>query len=122
MYSVDRFFNMILSIELNENAKSLDTEEISQILLLISIYQNYVLLNRRNNLESLEEEHHLYKDLFRNGDQEREKFKDWLSNATKFVKAQNPVDCPSRSSDVLTVSHFIASLLFYDTTVCMWFF
>jgi hypothetical protein len=111
-----------LSIELNENAKSLDPEEIFQILLLISIYQNYVLLNRRNNLESLEEEHHLYKDLFRIGDREREKFKDWLSNVRKFVKAQNPVDCPSRSRDFLMVSHFIASLLFYDTIVCMWFF
>jgi hypothetical protein len=60
----------------------------------------------------MEEEHHLYKDLFRIGDREREKFKDWLRNVTKFVKAQNPVACPSRSSDVLMVSHFIASLSF----------
>ncbi len=115
MYSVDRFFNMILSIELNENAKSLDAEEISQILLLISIYQNYVLLTRRNSFESLEEEHHLYKDLFRIGDREREKFKDWLSNVKKYIEVQNPVGCPSRSSDVLMVSHFIASLSFWLT-------
>jgi hypothetical protein len=112
---------MILSIELNENAKSLEAEEISQIILLISIYQNYVLLNRQNSFESLEEEHHLYKDLFRIGDREREKFKDWLRNVKKYVEVQNPVDCPSRSSDVLMVSHSIASLLFYGTTVFMWF-
>lgn len=103
MYSVDRFFNMISSIELNDKTKNLDVNEFFQILLLVSIYQNYVILNERNNLESLNEEHHLYKDFFKISERERVNLKNWLINAKTYIEIHNPVNCAEQSSDVLMV-------------------
>lgn len=113
MYSVDRFFNMISSIELNDKTKNLDVNEFFQILLLVSIYQNYVILNERNNLESLNEEHHLYKDFFKISERERVNLKNWLINAKTYIEIHNPVNCAEQSSDVLMVCIPIICFYYY---------
>jgi hypothetical protein len=98
---------MISSIELNDNAKNLNVKEFYEIILLISIYQSYVILNHRNQAKTLDQEHHLYKDFFKIGERERVKLQEWLINAKRHLEIHNPVNCPSQSSDILVVSVII---------------
>lgn len=100
MYNVDKFFKLLLSSEpFNGNE---DADSMFKLLLLISIYQNYVILNKDSP-----EDHQVFQEFFRvspNASSEREKLKNWLINVKALIEVNNPLTKPNQSSDVLMVS------------------
>ena len=97
MYNVDKFFKLLLNNEpFNDNQ---DADSIFKLLLLISIYQNYVLLNKDSP-----EKHQVFQEFFKVSQNDREKLKDWLINVKTLIEVNNPLANPNQSSDVLMVS------------------
>lgn len=97
MYNADKFFKLLLN---NEPFKdNQDADSMFKLLLLISIYQNYVILNKENA-----ENHQVFQEFFRVTHNDREKLKSWLINVKALIEVNNPLVKPNQSSDVLMVS------------------
>lgn len=97
MYNVDKFFKLLLSNEpFNDNQ---DSNSLFQLLLLISIYQNYVLLNKENPAT-----HQVFQDFFKVSHHDREKLKEWLINMKHLIEVNNPLGKSNQTPDVLMVS------------------
>lgn len=95
MYNVDKFFKLLLNNEpLKDNP---DTNSIFRLLMLISIYQNYVLLNKDNP-----ENHQIFQEFFRVTQSDREKMKSWLVNVKTLIEKNNP--CEKLNQNSLMVS------------------
>lgn len=95
MYNVDKFFKLLLN---NEQANS-DVDSMFKLLLLINIYQNYVLLNKENP-----ETHEVFQEFFKVSQHDRDKLKDYLVNVKTLIEVNNPVGKSNGNSDVLMVS------------------
>lgn len=97
MYNVDKFFKLLLS---NEPFKrDQDSTSMFQLLLLISIYQNYVLLNKESP-----ESYQVFQDFFKVSNHDREKLKEWLLNVKHLIEVNNPLGNSNQTPDVLLVS------------------
>lgn len=97
MYNVDKFFKLLLS---NEPFKdNQDSQSLFQLLLLISIYQNYVLLNKENSAN-----HQVFQDFFKVSHNDREKLREWLINVKHLIEVNNPLGKSNQTPDVLMVS------------------
>lgn len=96
MYNVDKFFKLLLNDEPFNVCQ--DADSMFKLLTLISIYQNYVLLNRDGP-----EEHQIFHEFFKTSSHDREKLKSWLVNVKNLIEVNNPLGS-NQSSDALTVS------------------
>lgn len=115
MYNVDKFFKLLST---NESANdSQDADSMFKLLLLISIYQNYVLLNKENP-----ENHQVFQEFFRVSQHDREKLKSWLINVKNLIEANNPLGKSNQSADVLMVSLKLVALPKYMTSTETSFF
>lgn len=97
MYNVDKFFKLLLSNEAFNNNQ--DSNSMFQLLLLISIYQNYVLLNKENPVS-----HQVFQEFFKVSQKDREKLKEWLINMKHLIEVNNPLGKSNQTPDVLMVS------------------
>lgn len=97
MYNVDKFFKLLLSEEPFSEKQEPDT--MFQLLLLISIYQNYVLLSK-----DAPESHQVFHEFFKVSQSDRDKMKSWLINVKTFIEVNNPLGKSNQSPDVLMVS------------------
>jgi hypothetical protein len=70
-----------------------------KLLLLISIYQNHVLLNKESP-----ENHQVFQEFFKASRNDREKLKNWLINVKNLIEVNNPLGKSNQSADVLIVS------------------
>lgn len=97
MYNVDKFFKLLLNNDpLNDNQ---DANSIFRLLMLISIYQNYVLISKDDP-----KSHQIFQEFFRVTQSDREKMKSWLVNVKTLIERNNPIGKSNQNSDVLTVS------------------
>jgi hypothetical protein len=97
MYNVDKFFKLLLHNEPFSEKQDADT--MFQLLLLISIYQNYVLLSKDDP-----ESHQVFHEFFKVSQNDRDKLKSWLINVKTLIEVNNPLGKSNQSSDVLMVS------------------
>lgn len=97
MYNVDKFFKLLTTREPFDDSS--DANAMFKLLLLISIYQNYVLLNKE-----APENHQVFQDFFRVAQNDREKLKSWLINVKTLIEVNNPLGKSNQSADVLMVS------------------
>lgn len=97
MYNVDKFFKLLTTREPFEDSS--DANAMFKLLLLISIYQNYVLLNKERP-----EHHQVFQEFFRVSQSDREKLKSWLINVKTLIEVNNPLANSNQSADVLMVS------------------
>jgi len=103
MYDVDEFFKLLTSQEpLSEKQ---DANSVFQLLMLISIYQNYVLFNKVSA-----DSHQVFQEFFKVSSGDRDRLNDWLITVKTVIEVSNPIGKSNESSDVLTVS----SLSSYD--------
>ena len=103
MYNVDKFFKLLQSNEPFNDSNDVDTT--FKLLMLISIYQNYVLLNKE-----APENHQVFKDFFKVTKSDREKLRSWLTNVKKLIEVNNPLGKSNQASDVLMVSFNLSSV------------
>lgn len=97
MYNVDKFFKLLLNNEpFNDNQ---DADSMFKLLLLISTYQNYVLLSKETPAD-----HQVFQEFFKVSQHDREKLRDWLINVKTLIEVNNPLGKSNQSSDVLMVS------------------
>lgn len=96
MYNVDKFFKLLNNESFNDNQ---DVDSMFKLLLLISIYQNYVMLNKDSP-----EDHQVFQEFFRVSHHDREKLKSWLINVKSLIQKNHPLAKPNQNSDVLMVS------------------
>jgi hypothetical protein len=78
---------------------SQDSDSMLKLLMLISIYQNHVLLN-----EESPENHNVFQEFFKTSRHDREKLKSWLIKVKKLIEVNNPLGKSNQSADVLMVS------------------
>lgn len=97
MYNVDKFFKLLLNNEPFNDSQ--DADSMFKLLMLISIYQNYVLLNK-----GAPEDHQIFHEFFKTSQHDREKLKSWLLNVKTLIEVNNPLGKSNQSSDVLMVS------------------
>lgn len=96
MYNVDKFFKLLNNESFNDNQ---DVDSMFKLLLLISIYQNYVMLNKDSP-----EDHQVFQEFFKVSHHDREKLKSWLINVKSLIQKNHPLAKPNQNSDVLMVS------------------
>lgn len=99
MYDVQKFFKLLQHHEKDIDCTEMEVNAMFQLLLLISIYQNYVLLNKDN----LADNHNVFHDVFRVTPSDVEKLKDYLSKMKMLVEIRYPVRT-NHNSDALMVS------------------
>lgn len=97
MNNVDKFFKLLLNNQAFIDSQ--DADSLFKLLLLISIYQNYVILNKDSP-----ENHQVFQEFFRVSQHDREKLKEWLINVKNLIEVNNPMAKPNQSVDVLMVS------------------
>lgn len=103
MNSVAKFTSLLQTI--NPYDQNMSVNDFFQLLLLLSIYQNHVILNKRNQAGNLSEEHHLFKDFFKVSDCDKEYLGNWLTNAKIHFERSNPAAC-TQSEDAIMVSNY----------------
>lgn len=96
MYNVDKFFKLLQNEPFDD---SHDADSIFKLLLLISIYQNFVLLAKDDP-----EHHQVFHDCFKVSKGDREKLKRWLIKQKTLIEKNNPLGNQNQSVDVLMVS------------------
>jgi len=95
MYNQQHFFKILMS---NENLNDLTSEpsKLFQLLLLVSVYENYVILNKK--------EHETFQEFFKiSGSKERDKLKEWLNKVKTLLDVRYPVN--GTNTDILMVSN-----------------
>lgn len=97
MYNADKFFKLLMTNEPFNDSQ--DTNSMFKLMLLISIYQNYVLLNKAKP-----ESHQIFQEFFRVSHHDREKLEGWLINVKNLIEVNNPLGKSNQSADVLMVS------------------
>lgn len=97
MYTVDKFIKLLLSNEPFHDTH--DVDSMFKLLMLISLYQNYVILNKESP-----ESHKIFQEFFRVSRHDLEKLKGWLTSVKKIIEVNNPLTKSNQSADVLMVS------------------
>lgn len=97
MYNVEKFFKLLMSNEPFNDSQ--DADSMFKLLMLISLYQNYVLLNKENP-----ENHQIFQEFFKVSRHDGEKLRNWLTNVKTLIEVNNPLGKANQSSDVLMVS------------------
>jgi hypothetical protein len=92
-----QFFKLLLNNEPFNDSQ--DADSMFKLLLLISIYQNHVLLNKETP-----EAHQVFQEFFKSSQKDREKLKNWLINVKTLIEVNNPLGKSNQSADVLMVS------------------
>lgn len=100
MYDRTKFFKLLNSSE----GKEYEFEKIFKLLVLISIYQNYVLLNK-----DLLPSHEVFQEFFKvssssTNEKDLEKLKTYLMNLKTLMERSNRVSS-KQNTDALMVSH-----------------
>lgn len=96
MYDVNKFFKLLHTY--GKDDKEMELNEIFQLLLLISIYQSYVILNKNDSTS-----HEVFQDFFKVSKEDNEKLKAYLSKIKTFVEITHPVS-HNQNADSLMVS------------------
>lgn len=100
MYDVNKFFKLLQLYERDDkNNKDLDLNSIFQLLLLISIYQNYVILSKEEAASC----HDVFQDFFKVSPHDCEKLKTYLSKIRALMEVHFPVTS-NQNADALMVS------------------
>lgn len=73
-----------------------------KLLMLISIYQNHVLLNKDKP-----ESHKVFQEFFKTSRHDKDKLKNWLINVKTLIEVNNPLGKSNQSADVLMVSAIV---------------
>lgn len=112
MYDRNKFFKLLHSLE----NKEMSLDSIFQLLMLISIYENYVLLNKDTSSES----HQVFADFFRasssSNSDDLGKLRKYLTNVKTLIEISNPVGS-TKNADALMVCKrhkFIVGILVRD--------
>ncbi|CRL03037.1 CLUMA_CG016456, isoform A [Clunio marinus] len=100
MYNVDKFFKLLMTCDFTSGKQ--DADSLFKLLLLTSIYQNNVLLNKDNP-----EDHQIFQEFFKVTQKDCEKLKDWLINVKSLIEANNSLVKSNQSSDVLMLLEFL---------------
>lgn len=98
MYDRNKFFKQLHSLE----NKEMDLDAIFQLLMLISIYENYVLLSK----ETSSENHQVFADFFRassSSNDDLERLRKYLTNVKTLIEIGNPGGS-AKNADALMVS------------------
>ncbi|KAG5678648.1 hypothetical protein PVAND_008304 [Polypedilum vanderplanki] len=102
MYDVNKFFKLLQQHDRDEqNNKEIDINTIFQLLLLISIYQSYVLFN-----EESASSHQVFQDFFKVFPHDRERLKTHLSKIKSLVEIRYPVSW-KQTTDALMLVEFL---------------
>lgn len=99
MYDVSKFFKFLQQYEKDVNSGEMELNATFQLLLLISIYQSYVLLNKDN----LSDNHNVFHDFFKVSPNDCEKLKTYLSKMKTLIEIRYPVST-NQNPDALMVS------------------
>jgi hypothetical protein len=108
MYDRNKFFKLLGLSE----SKEMDFQSTFQLLMLISIYQNYVLFNK----EVANESHQVFSDCFKKSASAKddvEKLKKYLKNLKTLIEVANPTN-DAKNADAFMVciqEHFPLSIL-----------
>jgi maltooligosyltrehalose synthase len=97
MYDVGKFFKLLHSYSKDQNDE-FDLRQLHRLLLLISIYQEFVIHNPEDART-----HEVFQDCFKVTPQDSEKLQTYLTKIKKWIEQTNPVN-DERNADALTVS------------------
>lgn len=100
MYDVNKFFKLLHSHDREEKQQELNLSSTYQLLLLIFIYQNYVLLSKESACS-----HQVFQDVFKVSPHDCEKLRAYLLKMKALVELRFPVDS-MQDGDALMVSTF----------------
>lgn len=99
MYDRNKFFKQLHTLE----NKDMDLDAIFQLLMLISIYENYVLLSK----ETSSENHQVFADFFKaassSNNDDLERLRKYLTNVKTLIEIGNPSGT-AKNADALMVS------------------
>jgi hypothetical protein len=111
MYDVNKFFKLLQLHEKDADDTKMELGTIFQLLLLISIYQSYVL---RNN-DNLSDKHNVFHDVFKVSPHDLEKLKTYLSKMKTLIEIRYPVNS-NQNTDALMLVEFLESDLISNNT------
>lgn len=106
MYDRHKFFKLLNSLE----NKEMELESIFQLLMLISIYEQYVILNEDTSIES----HQVFADFFKASSSTKddlEKLRKYLTNVKSLIETSNPIGTTKNADALMVCKRHINLLL-----------